>query len=53
MEAGREIETVAREMHFDVLRLGNLTRDGGDGIMGVKLVEAMIVVNWLAMIPSS
>ena len=54
MEAGREIERVAREMHFDILRLGNLTSDGDGGdMMGTRLVEAMIAVNWLAMISSS
>ena len=53
-----EIAGVAREKHFDVLRLYNLTiqavsRDGENYGQKVALVEAMMVINWLSMLETS
>ncbi|KAM3074320.1 hypothetical protein ACMFMG_002866 [Clarireedia jacksonii] len=53
-----ELEKIARDKHVDVLGLWNLTVQaeswGGERYGGkVKLVEAMMVVNWLAKLETS
>jgi len=53
-----ETERIAREKHFEVIRLYNTTIQRG--IFGEEqlrldnvLVQAMVIVNWLAMLPTS
>lgn len=58
LDRNKELTRMAKEKHFEVLELYNLTLNASSPNgerygLGVALIEAMIVVNWLAMLPAS